>query len=95
MQLLTVEQAADALGISEKTVRRMLPELGALDLLSGRSQRRMIRIPRESVERYLSSCRITTAVPEKRKHAPRKPKTEPLDLELFEPDGRIKRRRTS
>lgn len=88
MQMLTIEQAAACLGISQKTVRLILPDLGAVDLLGGRGQRRIIRIPEAALEAYLSKCRIKEAPkPEKRRA-----KHQQLDLTLFEPDGRIKRR---
>ena len=88
MQMLTIEQAAACLGISQKTVRSILPDLGAVDLLGGRGQRRIIRMPEAAMEAYLSKCRIREAPkPEKRRT-----KHQQLDLTLFEPDGRIKRR---
>lgn len=89
MKLLTIEQAAELLGISQKTVRNMLPQLGALDLLNGSSPRRMIRIPKEGIDKYLSSCQIRETEPNRK---PRR--TKRIDLTLFEPDGRIKRRKT-
>lgn len=89
MQLLTIEAAAARLGVSQKTIRSMLPELGALDLLNGRSRKRLIRIPEDKLNAYLQSCRIQS------EPKPRKPKrTIAVDLTLFEPDGRIKRRHT-
>lgn len=87
--MLTIEQAADRLGVSQKTIRGMLPDLGALDLLNGKSKKRLIRIPEDKLDAYLSSCRIV-ASPEPQTRTRRK--NESVDLSLFEPDGRIKRR---
>ena len=89
MQMLTIEQAAESLGISQKTVRLLLPDLGAVDLLGGKGQRRIIRIPEEALHAYLSKCRIQDEP--KRPRRKRKPDQQ-LDLTLFEPDGRIRRR---
>ena len=87
--MLTVKQAAASLGVSEQIIRSILPELGAVDLMAGRNQRRTIRIPEAALDAYLSRCRIV-ASPEPQKRTRRK--KEPVDLTLFEPDGRIKRR---
>lgn len=89
MQMLTVKQAAESMGVSEKTIRSILPELGAVDLMAGRGQRRIIRIPESALDAYLSRCRIV-ASPEPQMRTRRKKET--VDLTLFEPDGRIKRR---
>lgn len=89
MQMLTIEQAAVRLGVSQKTIRGMLPDLGALDLLNGKSRKRLIRIPEDRLDAYLKSCRIQTAA------APAKTTKPSIDLSLFEPDGRIKRRHSS
>lgn len=90
MQMLTVKQAAESMGVSEKTIRSILPELGAVDLMAGRGQRRIIRIPESALDAYLSRCRIV-ASPEPQKRTRRKAE-QPVDLTLFEPDGRIRRR---
>lgn len=89
MQMLTVKQAAASLGVSEQIIRSILPELGAVDLMAGRNQRRTIRIPEAALDAYLSRCRIV-ASPEPQTRTRRKKET--VDLTLFEPDGRIKRR---
>ena len=87
--MLTVKQAAASLGVSEQIIRSILPELGAVDLLNGKSRKRLIRIPEDKLDAYLKSCRIQTAA------APAKTTKPSLDLSLFEPDGRIKRRHSS
>lgn len=87
--MLTVKQAAASLGVSEQIIRSILPELGAVDLLNGKSRKRLIRIPEDKLDAYLKSCRIQTAA------APAKTTKPTLDLSLFEPDGRIKRRHSS
>lgn len=89
--MLTIEQAAESLGVSSKTIRTILPDLGAVDLLGGRGQRRIIRIPEDAIMAYLSKCRIM-AEPKPQKRT--KAKEQALDLTLFEPDGRIRRRRS-
>ena len=58
MQYLTIAAAADALSVSPDTIRRMLPELGAVDVNRGRGKNRMIRIPVEALEAFLGDRRI-------------------------------------
>lgn len=58
MKYLTIQQTAEALAVSEDTVRRMLPKLGAVDLSGGRGGKRLIRIPEKSLEQYLRDCVI-------------------------------------
>ena len=55
---LTIEAAAEALSVSQDTIRRMLPQLGAVDLAGGRGGKRLIRIPEKSLEQYLRDCVI-------------------------------------
>lgn len=58
MKYLTIQQAAEALAVSEDTIRRMLPKLGAVDLTAGRGGKRLIRIPETAITKYLRECVI-------------------------------------
>lgn len=62
MQYLTIKQAAARLQVSTNTVRRMLPEIGAIDIHAGAGKYRCIRIPEEAMDKLLS--RHTIAAPE-------------------------------
>lgn len=62
MKYLTIQQTAEALAVSEDTVRRMLPKLGAVDLSGGRGGKRLIRIPEDHLRDYLHDCRILPPV---------------------------------
>ena len=55
---LTIQQAADMLGVSVDTIRRMLPRMRAVDLMGGRSGKRLIRIPETALNAYLRECEI-------------------------------------
>jgi excisionase family DNA binding protein len=69
MQYLTIQQAADALAVDHKTIRRMLPRIGAVDIAEPGAKRRTIRIPAEALERFLQGCAIRPPAPK----AQRKP----------------------
>lgn len=58
MKLLTMKDAAEAMSISLNTLRRLLPKLGAVDLLEGNGKYRMIRIPEEGILAYMATCTI-------------------------------------
>lgn len=58
MQYLTIEQTAEMLNVHPSTVRRMLPQLGAVDLAVGMKGKRLVRIPERAVETYLRDCTI-------------------------------------
>lgn len=66
MKYLTIQQAAEMLGVSTDFVRRKLPELGAVDLNRGASDRRMIRIPETAINAYLRGCEIMKPLPMRR-----------------------------
>lgn len=73
MQYLTIDEAADALGVCVNTIRKLLPELGAVDVLKGSNgKKRLIRIPEWAIEAYLDGCRI---IPPKAAVKKPKPKT--------------------
>ena len=55
---LTIDQTAEALGVSRNTILRMLPNLGAVDLAKPGAKKRMIRIPEKGVEEYIAGKRI-------------------------------------
>ena len=55
---LTIGQAAEKLAVDHKTIRRMLVRLGAVNVAEPGAKRRLIRIPEESLERFLRGCEI-------------------------------------
>ena len=63
MQYLTIQQTAEALAVDHKTIRRMLPRLGAVDIAEPGAKRRTIRIPVEALERFLQGCAIRPPAP--------------------------------
>ena len=71
-RLMTIQQAAEMLGVSTDFVRRKLPELGAVDLNRGASDRRMIRIPETAINAYLRGCEIMKPLPMRRVHIERR-----------------------
>ena len=60
---LTIQQAAEALAVSQDTIRRMLPALGAVDLTGGKGGKRLIRIPEKALSAYLTGCAIESPQP--------------------------------
>ena len=66
-RLLTIDEAADALGVHPNTIRGMLPRLGAVDLNQGRAGKRLIRIPEKAIEAYLRECVILPPMPVRQK----------------------------
>lgn len=63
MQYLTIQQTAEALAVDHKTIRRMLPRLGAVDIAEPGAKRRTIRIPAEALDRFLQGCAIRPPAP--------------------------------
>ena len=63
MQYLTIQQTAEALAVDHKTIRRMLPRLGAVDIADPGAKRRTIRIPAEALDRFLQGCAIRPPAP--------------------------------
>ena len=63
---LTIEEAAERLSVSAKTIIRLLPQLGAVDAKKGVGRKRLIRIPEEGIAEYLAGCVIYPAVTAKR-----------------------------
>lgn len=61
-RFLTIEETADMLSVNYHTVYDMLERLGAIDLNQGRKGKRLIRIPLDSVEAYISACSISKPV---------------------------------
>ena len=69
-RLMTIQQAAELLSVSEDTIRRMLPKLGAVDLAGGKGGKRLIRIPETALNKYLRECEILPPLKiERRKRA--------------------------
>ena len=58
MKLLTLEEAADALGVHKNTLRSLLPKIGYVDLNRGKTQRRLIRIRESDLAAYVARCAI-------------------------------------
>ena len=58
MTYLTVNQAAEMLGVHQHTIRGMLTRLGAVDVKQGTAKKRCIRIPARALENYLAGCEI-------------------------------------
>ena len=67
MQYLTIEQTAEMLNVHPSTVRRMLPQLGAVDLAMGMKGKRLVRIPERAVQIFLRDCTIQPISKERRK----------------------------
>lgn len=84
--MLTIAQAAERLGVSRDTIRRLLPDLCAVDLMRGKG-RRLVRIPEASLDAYVNGARIQAATPTRRM------KSQDYDPTLWEAPGRLKRRK--
>lgn len=67
MQYLTIEKTAEMLAVHPNTIRRMLPQLGAVDLTNGRGGKRLVRIPERAVEIYLRDCAILPPIKNERR----------------------------
>lgn len=89
-KLLNAAQAAELIGVTEETARRYIRQQMTCIMLPGRD----LRVEESEVERWISSTR---KAPTAAQGAPRKKRTPRpvLDPDLFEPDGRIRRRRSS
>ena len=59
---LTIKRAAEMLSVDEKTVRRMLPRLEAVNMATPGARKRLIRIPVDALERFLQGCVIPEAI---------------------------------
>ncbi len=57
---LTIKAAAEALSVSQDTIRRILPKLGATNVTGGKN--RLIRIPEAALEAWLAGNAITPPV---------------------------------
>jgi predicted DNA-binding transcriptional regulator YafY len=55
---VTIKEAAAMLSVDEKTIRRMLPRLGASNMAEPTAKRRLIRIPVEGIEAFMEGRRI-------------------------------------
>ena len=86
-KLFSPREVGELLGVSEDTARRYMRAKMTCVRLPGND----LRVTEDEVERWTMSCR------EAPKEAPRKPRKPArstiIDLNLFEADGRIKRRR--
>lgn len=55
MKLLTITEAAEILGVSRQYVWLNAERLGAVDLKHGNGKRRTLRIPEDSLRRYINA----------------------------------------
>ena len=62
---MTIDQVADALSVHANTIRRMLPQLGAIDLTGGKGGKRLIRIPETAVTAFLRERMILAPIKRK------------------------------
>jgi excisionase family DNA binding protein len=58
VKLLTLEEAADALGVHKNTLRALLPKIGYVDLNRGKGERRLIRIRESDLTAYVARCAV-------------------------------------
>lgn len=88
-KLLTAAQVGELLGVTDETARRYIRQHMACMMLPGGD----LRVEEAEVERWLESTRQApeTVFQAARKMKPRTPHR--YDPELFEADGRIRRRR--
>ena len=63
MKYLTINDAANVLGVSVNTIRGLLPKLRAVDLRRGQGKNRLIRIPEDGITEYLRECEIRAPAP--------------------------------
>lgn len=60
--LLTIHEAAERLRLHENTIRRMLAELGAVNVGKPGAGRRTLRIPAENIDKFLRMGTVREAV---------------------------------
>lgn len=86
-RLLNAVQVGEILGVSENTARQYMRQHMACVMLPGGG----IRVEEAELERWTNQRRVCPmdSMPAKAK----RPAPRVYDLDLFEPDGRIKRRR--
>lgn len=58
MKLLTLEEAASALGVHKNTLRALLPKIGYVDLHRGKGERRLIRVRESDLAAYVARCAV-------------------------------------
>lgn len=66
-RFLTIDEVAEVLSVHPNTVRKLLPDLGAVDLSNGKGDRRTIRIPETALNAYLRDCVILPPIPARRR----------------------------
>ncbi len=85
-RLLSAKDVGDALGVKPATARRYMRDMATVPLPGGD-----IRVEEDELARWINSRR---KAPPTDQPKPKKTRvTRTYDLDLFEPDGRIKRRR--
>lgn len=91
-KLLNAGEVGAILGVTDETARRYMRERMTCVMLPGRD----LRVEESEVERFAQGLRVAPAAVQGKPTKVKKCKPAPiLDLTLFEPDGRIKRRRSS
>lgn len=60
MKLLTIRETAEILKVSRQYVWMNAERLGAVDLKHGEGKRRTLRIPEDSLRRYINAGAIGT-----------------------------------
>lgn len=66
MKLLTLEEAASALGVHKNTLRALLPKIGYVDLRRGKGERRLIRVRESDLAAYVARCAVKPKIEERR-----------------------------
>jgi len=92
-KMLNAEQVAGIVGCCESTAYALMRKMPHFSP-PGRGERKLIRVWQSDLLTFIAQNTINPAAPQKggRKPAPRM-SSNVLDPELFEPDGRLKRRR--
>lgn len=90
-KLLNAGEVGAILGVTDETARRYMRERMTCVMLPGRD----LRVEESEVERFAQALRVAPASVQGKPTKAKKRPAPILDLTLFEPDGRIKRRRSS
>ena len=92
MRLMTVNDIAEALSVGRDTAQALMRQMRHINVSTG-NRRELLRVYEHDFRAWLES-RAESPETQRGKGTQRKPRTiTELDLELFEPDGRVKRRR--
>lgn len=69
MKLLTLEEAAEVLGVHKNTLRTLLPKIGWVDLRRGKGERRLIRVRESDLAAYVARCAVQPKLTVERRRA--------------------------